>query len=371
MHVAVIGRTYTVRVNRDKWHYVPEGITLYVITPPYVRHTLQTYTAQPSTHWPHTIVPGYFTHRMTGFCFSPRGLFSALRFAHPDLVQVDEEPSSLALLQVLLFKFAFGYRTIFFTWENLAFPRSVLAKLNRLIAFRWADGAIAGSMQAAHLLRQSGFKKHIAVIPQLGVNEGLFRPLRNAALREALGLSAFTVGYVGRLVTEKGVHFLLEALIKLQFPWHWLIVGRGPIEEEIRNTAQRHGVNDRIRWIGTVEHDKVAHYLNAMDVLVLPSVSTPRWKEQFGHVLIEAMACGIPVIGSSSGAIPEVIEDAGLIFPEGDVEALRERLSMLHENDKLRTNLGQRGRVRVLKKYTNRSIAAQTAGFWLRVCKCE
>ncbi len=370
MRVTIISRTYILRFNRDKWRYVPAEIGLHLITPPHVRHILQTYTVQVSERWPHTIVPGYWTQRMSGFCFSPRGLFAALRCARPDLVQVDEEPASLALLQVLALKFIFGYRVIFFTWENLASARSVLGRLNTFIALRWADGAIAGNTGAMHLLQRMGFKKPIAIIPQLGVNEEIFKPSRNVALRRALGLNAFTIGYAGRLVAEKGLLHLVEALTRLSSPWQWLVVGNGSLKEEIQKTAQLYGISDRIRWVSTVEHEAVADYLNAMDVLVLPFVSTPRWKEQFGHVLIEAMACEVPVIGSDSGAIPEVIGDDGLIFPEGDVEALADRLRTLQQNEGLRVELGRRGRARVLEKYTNRHVAAQTVDFWLKVCPC-
>jgi glycosyltransferase involved in cell wall biosynthesis len=97
-----------------------------------------------------------------------------------------------------------------------------------------------------------------------------------------------------------------------------------------------------------------------MDVLVLPSRTTPQWKEQFGHVLIEAMACGTPVIGSNSGAIPDVIDAAGLLFPEGDVDALAAHLCRLANNPKELHLMSQRGRERVADMYTHERIAEQT-----------
>lgn len=100
---------------------------------------------------------------------------------------------------------------------------------------------------------------------------------------------------------------------------------------------------------------------------MLPSLTTPRWKEQFGHVLIEAMACGVPVIGSSSGAIPEVIGDAGLVVPEGIPGALAEAINLLRISEIQRMSLGQRGRARVLELYTNERIGHQTLCFWREV----
>src|SRR5260221_14335510 len=83
-----------------------------------------------------------------------------------------------------------------------------------------------------------------------------------------------------------------------------------------------------------------------IDALVLRSLTTPVWKEQFGRVLTEAMACGVPVVGSSSGAIPEVIGEAGLIFPEGDAAALAGCLAKLQQPPALRLALAQRGLAR-------------------------
>ena len=105
---------------------------------------------------------------------------------------------------------------------------------------------------------------------------------------------------------------------------------------------------------------EVPSYLNGLDALVLPSRTTPSWKEQFGRILIEAMACEVPVIGSSSGEIPNVIGDAGLVFPEDDVAALRAHLIRLMADPALADDLGRRGRARVLAHYTHAQVATAT-----------
>ena len=122
------------------------------------------------------------------------------------------------------------------------------------------------------------------------------------------------VGFLGRLVPEKGVELLTTVLDRVTTPWRALIVGSGPLEEMVSAWGRRHP--DRVRVITTVQHDEVPAYLNAMDVLCAPSQTTPRWREQFGRMLIEAFASGVAVIASTSGEIPYVVADAGVLVPE-------------------------------------------------------
>jgi glycosyltransferase involved in cell wall biosynthesis len=100
--------------------------------------------------------------------------------------------------------------------------------------------------------------------------------------------------------------------------------------------------------------------IRSLDVLILPSVTTPKWKEQFGRVLIEGMACGVPVVGSTSGEIPRVIGDAGIVVPEGDIDALAAAMRKLYDDGELRAQLSSRGRRRVLNQFTHTRIAEKT-----------
>jgi glycosyltransferase involved in cell wall biosynthesis len=149
----------------------------------------------------------------------------------------------------------------------------------------------------------------------------------------------------------------VDAVLKLPRPVHLLLLGSGPLEAEIRQRFDHDGGAKQLTIVNSVPHAEVGHYLNGMDVLVLPSLTTTFWKEQFGHVLIEAFACETPVVGSSSAEIPNVIGDAGLIVPEGNAEALCGALTRLADDASLRADLGRRGRERALARYTNRKIA--------------
>src|SRR5258708_6570018 len=107
--------------------------------------------------------------------------------------------------------------------------------------------------------------------------------------------------------------------------------------------------------------------MNILDVLVLPSRTTRGWREQFGRVLVEAMACETPVVGSSSAEIPKVIGQPGLVFPEGDVAALTEQLRSLYDRPDLAACLGAKGRVRALERFTHRRIAEETVKVYRQV----
>src|SRR5262249_1025710 len=152
----------------------------------------------------------------------------------------------------------------------------------------------------------------IAVLPQLGVDPECYVRSGKATEHVRLGLAPPVVGYIGRVVPEKAVEVLVDAVAALDA--RLLIVGDGSARAglEARPAGWPRG---KARFVGAVKDTDVPEYLAAMDVLVLPSRTTDTWAEQFGHVLIEAMAAGVPVVGSSSGAIPEVVGDAGVIVP--------------------------------------------------------
>ena len=169
----------------------------------------------------------------------------------------------------------------------------------------------------------------------------------------------FTIGFVGRLAIEKGIFDLFNAFSALNDDSHLLFVGDGPDRRQLENLAVERGLSNRVIFSGLVPREKLGTYYGRMSVLVLPSRSTPSWKEQFGVVLAEAMVSGIPVIGSSSGAIPEVVGEAGFVFPEGDVASLTEHLRTLRDDAQVRLALAASGRARGMAMYTPQAIASQ------------
>jgi glycosyltransferase involved in cell wall biosynthesis len=169
------------------------------------------------------------------------------------------------------------------------------------------------------------------------------------------------IGSAGRrLVPEKGVDLLLKAVARLPGIWQLHIAGEGPARRELERLALELGIRERVYFDGVIPSNEMPAYLGQLDVLVLPSRTLPNWKEQFGRVLVEAMACEVAVIGSDSGEIRNVIDDAGLIFPENNVDALYDRLLTLLKDPTLCRRLGRDGRKRVLEYYTQAQIAART-----------
>jgi glycosyltransferase involved in cell wall biosynthesis len=291
------------------------------------------------------------------------GIARQLNALRPDLIHIDEEPYNYATYHLLRLAKRLNAKTVFFAWQNLnrryPFPFNLIERA----VLRGADACIAGNHDSAQVWRAKGFRGPIDIIPQFGVDPDIYAP--KAPGLEAPG--AFRVGYVGRFVKEKGPDLLLRALAGLSGDWRAEFVGSGPLSGALIALAGRLGLTDRVTFRPWLPSAQLPAVYRALDTLVLPSRTRPNWKEQFGRTLIEAMACGVPVIGSTCGEIPHVIDDAGLIFPEGDVDALRAQLERLMSDAGLRRDLSARGREHVLRHYTQKQVAAATAEVYRRV----
>jgi glycosyltransferase involved in cell wall biosynthesis len=299
------------------------------------------------------VAPIRFEGRFHLFHFVGLGRLIADR--RPDLIHVDEEPYNLATLQALHHAGRLGARSVFFTWQNLYRELPLPFRLIERYSYARAAHAIAGNADAVDVLRRKGFRGPTTVIPQFGIDPELFKPAAAPA-----GQRPFTVGYVGRLIARKGLLDLLTAVAGLAGDWRLELIGAGPLEDELRVRAAALGIADRLGIRTEVPSTEVPRVLAELDCLVLPSLSTPSWVEQFGRVLVEAMACEVPVVGSDSGEIPRVIGEAGLVFPEGDAATLRERLASLANDPGERRRLGRLGRDRALAHYTQASVAEAT-----------
>src|SRR6266545_1362125 len=246
-------------------------------------------------------------------------------------------------------------RLVIASFQNLSkqYPWP-LSALERASMSR-ADGWIAFGETVNETLRgREGYAgKPSRVIPP-GLDVDRFRPdaesRRQALARIGWDCGDHVVGFLGRFVPEKGLATLLDALRGASTPWRALFVGGGPMQPALETFARENPGHVHIAT--GVGHDDVPAWLNAMTVLCAPSEATPRWREQFGRMLIEAMACGIPVIASDSGEMPFVVADAGTIVRERDVSAWSEAIDRLLNDETLRREHAARGIERAHAHYS-------------------
>ena len=280
-----------------------------------------------------------------------------VRRLRPDIMHIDEEPYNLATFHAMRLALHVDTKPLFFTWQNLLrrypFPFNWMERHN----YRHSAHAIAGNRDGVDVLRGKGYQGPVTVIPQFGVDTDAYRPSAGEPKQKSL---QFRMGYVGRLVEEKGIDLLLRAAAELDGEWRLSVLGDGPFKARLKELSGELGLEDRVTFQTPLPSAEMPAHYEQLDALVLPSRTRPNWKEQFGRVLIEAMACGIPVVGSNSGEIPHVIGQAGLIFPENDVQALRVHLSALMGNPRLRQALAQNGREHVVRHYTQKKVAQAT-----------
>jgi glycosyltransferase involved in cell wall biosynthesis len=288
-----------------------------------------------------------------------------------DIVHVEEEPYSLITFLSALWAKVLTRRFVFFTWENLfrknfLFPYDLFERA----VFKLADAAIAGNKDAGNILQRRGFKAKIVQFGQLGIDVPFTLekedPDFKARLRKGI---SFLVGFMGRVTKEKGIQTLIDAAARTPSDIGYVIIGRGDFQHGAKALVNRLGLHNRVHLLDTVTHEKVPAAMKSLDLLVLPSLTVKTWKEQFGQVLIEAMACGVPVVGSNSGAIPEVIGDAGLIFSEGDAQGLANAIMKIASNETLRRSFMEKEWKRVMENYTHQKIAAKTAQLYQEILR--
>ena len=283
------------------------------------------------------------------------GLGGKIRDFRPGIVHIDEEPYNLAAWQALVHARHADAKSLFFSWQNIARQYPPPFSWGERWVLNSVDYALAGTESIASVWREKGYTGRMAVVPQFGVDPDVFHPAASTDTHRP-----FTIGYIGRLVEEKGIHLLLEATSRLTGDWRLRIVGSGPERDRLHALAGQLNIGERVEWIEWIASTEIPAQYHQLDVLAVPSLTRPNWKEQFGRVLIEAMVSGVPVIGSDSGAIPDVIGDAGLITPEGNIAALTEALCKLQQDIALRTTFAERGRARVIAHFTHAQVAADT-----------
>ena len=271
-----------------------------------------------------------------------------------------------------------GKRLVCLQWENIPFAYEEAGEMKELKAAvrESADHFVAVTERAKEALVLEGVDPaRITVIP-MGIDTERFRPdpvLRDAC-RDRLGIAAGekAVLFTGRMVWEKGVYDFVHAAALAQsslgnVPVRYVMVGRGPEREAVMGRVGELGLSSSVIFIESHPYGRMRDLFNAADVFVLPSISTRHWKEQFGMVLVEAMACGTPVISTSSGSISEVVGDAGILVPANDPGDLSRAISRLCRDQALLDELRGKGRRRAVAGYDSRKTAAKVGAVFTKV----
>jgi glycosyltransferase involved in cell wall biosynthesis len=369
--ILLIGHAYIVGVNQQKIKAIENAnrVKMCLLVPkswPDIEWGINRHLEQPDFELSYYPAKVWFAGRSGAYLYNPFLVMRVLSAFRPNLIQVEQEAFSLSAFEMAIFARFTQIPLVIFCWENEDRQLFTLRKWTRQFVLKTVRWVIAGNNDANKLMQKWGYNGPITIMPEIGIDPKTFSPSRNQRMGQQ-----FTIGFIGRLVHEKAVDLLLEAgyeLKKRGLDFRFIICGTGPEENALQVLAGKMNLESSIRWHPAVRHDKVPNEIAQMDVLVLPSRTLPgRWKEQFGHVLIEAMSMGIPVIGSSSGAIPDVIGRSDLIFPENDSKGLATILERLIVNQEWREIVAAYGLERVQKEFTHEAIAQKLLDIWSKI----
>jgi len=374
MRVLVVDKTAGLSTAEERFRQLArhEELHLHVLAPRlWMEHGLPVEAGQvkPEGYTLHTgrvLWKGYYARG-----FYATGLFRALARSRPDIVHLLEEPWSFFAYQTVQAARVLAPRSkfVFYTWENIYrdfnYPSRISA-LQRHVdrcLHRRSVAAMCATEQARSVLELKGFHGPIEVIPY-----GVDVPFLAEGIEPALsrGGTTFRLGYIGRFLKMKGLDILIEAFARVK-DCELVLIGAGEWEEPMRAMISKKALTERVRILSPLPREKVPSYLASMDALVLPSRTTEGWMEQLGRVMLEAMAVGVPVIGADSGAIPEVLEDAGLLYSEDTPQALAKCIESLRDDPQLCEELVRRGKKRIEDRYNWRCFANDTFQLYQKV----
>jgi glycosyltransferase involved in cell wall biosynthesis len=288
-----------------------------------------------------------------------RGLGRLFRELRPEVIHLWEEPWSLVALQAIVLRDVFFQRTaiVLETEQNILRRLPYPFEQIRRFALRRTDALIARGPDALAVARATGYQGP-AVTVEYCVDAAIFNAHGRHQASLALGGSGLVLGYVGRLVEAKGLAKVISAVAQCRANITLLLLGDGPDGDLLRANAEALGVGDRVRVLSPRPPEKVAEFMRSIDVLMLLSQTTGTWKEQFGRVIIEAQACGTPVIGSDSGSIPSVVGNGGWIIGEDDVAGLAALLERLASDPAEIAAKAAEGLTQVPRRFTPEKVAS-------------
>lgn len=364
MKLLVVSHPASMPVNQEPFAKVQRhlGGDLTIVVP---RHWRDVYGERESARWPGyegslVRVPVLLPGNIALHVYRARMRELLLR-ERPDLIYIHHEPFALATLQICVAARRSGFPIGFYSAQNTVKRYPAPVRAAERYVHRRASFATVVSKETAAALRTRGYRGSIYVVP-LGVHTAAFAPDGAHPRRQRDG--PLVVGYIGRIADEKGIDTLIEAIRRTP-PGSvvGLIAGDGPARARLQVSTDVHGLSERVRWLGYVPHSETASFYARVDVLVVPSKTTPSWKEQFGRVLIESLAAGTPVITSDSGELPRLIQQTGggWTFPEGNDIALGALLERVAASPDERASRARTGAASVKRLFDSDVVAGQMA----------
>ena len=370
--VRVVSISHSAVFHNARLRYVPlaksDEIDLTVIVPHKWNEYGKEYVAEPPTP-PLDIRIRTVRFRDAGkakwYLHYYPGLAKFIEVERPDVLHLWEEPWSVVALHAARLCSRFGMSLVLETDQNILRRLPPPFEQIRRYTLQRTDTLIVRSPEALEVSRACGFQGQAATV-EYCFDPNEFRPLDRASARAEFPTEGFTIGYAGRLVAEKGVFTVLDALYKCDQNVRFLLLGDGPDRERLQRRANELGLGKRVSFFPGGPSDKVVKFINAVDCLVLMSETTQSWKEQFGRVIMEAQACGVPVIGSDSGSIPGVVERGGWIVQEKDSIALRTLLDRLAVSPWEVAEAAKAARRQAVTRFSQRKVSSDFRDALLR-----
>lgn len=276
----------------------------------------------------------------------------------PQVIHLWEEPWSVVALQAASVARQLGAALVMEVDQNILKRLPLPFEMIRRHVLRHTDLILSRSNEATEVVRASGYAGPASTIGY-GVDQTVFFPGDRPNAPTPLRL-----GYVGRLVEEKGVDDIIAGLAATTADVRLSILGEGRHQSALQAHVARAGLGDRVIFRPWTDPAGVGAFIREQDALVLPTRRTERVKEQFGRVIIEAQACGVPVIGAASGAIPHVVGPGGWIVPERDPGALAALFGQL-SGDRLELEAkGAAAIANVAARFTYAAVANDLVDGW-------
>ena len=389
MRVAIISHSYLAKENRKQLKVLSKRVQLEVISPSTMSGFTLPYNYNQSIHIGESSFVKFYrklSFPFPSFLSSQYFLFSTdfnFRKFQPQIIHIEYDPWNLIFLQTFFLRNIFKKRVPMIctvkqnTYTKYSFFITKIKDLVGNYFIKKVDHFIAVSEKTASLYKErfNVNSEKFTCMTQLGVDTNLFKPVaqkQKIALRKnhKLPKDAFIIGYAGRFDEVKGIKTLLRAVKKARISkdinLHLALIGAGNLKGFLLRESEK---DTWLHVLPKVPHAKVADFLKTLDIFVMPSQITKYHEEHDAHALLEAMSIGLPCIGTNSGAIPEILEDIGIVIKAEDKSELSSKILKLFYNKELRKRLGILGRKTITSRYSIESIALQRYQVYKQVCQ--